>query len=98
MMNDDEPGTVKLPRPAPISSSNDFAMPKFATFGFCVRSGIWALADKPYRTVMNPAATKRNKNAAIFNLDKCFMTSPLEFESSLFTFFMVITPVRLLAG
>ena len=38
MMNEDESGVCKSPRPAPTSSASDLAMPAFAILGFCVRS------------------------------------------------------------
>src|SRR5215510_37173 len=80
MIKDDEPGTMEPPRPTPISSVSDLAMPKFATFGFCVRSGIWALARVPYRSVTVAAIARRNKIAAIFNPVESFIPSPLRFE------------------
>ncbi|PYQ49353.1 MAG: hypothetical protein DMF78_18485 [Acidobacteria bacterium] len=44
MMNADEPGVIQSPRPAPISSMSDFAMPAPAALGAVVRSTSWASA------------------------------------------------------
>src|SRR3954463_6664061 len=42
MRNDEELGIPQSPRPGPISSANDLAMPSFAVFGCSVRSINWA--------------------------------------------------------
>jgi hypothetical protein len=75
-MNDEESGTIQPPRPVPISSINDLAMPKFATLGFWVRSGICARAAVPYlRVTIAPASSI--KTVAIFIFDGYFIIPPL---------------------
>ena len=44
MMNDDEAGVVKVPRPGPIWVFRDFRIPSLAAFGACVTSRSWAQA------------------------------------------------------
>src|SRR5690348_14808679 len=67
MMNDEEPGVVQLPRPAPISSLSDLAIPKLATLPVRVRSGICARVAGERNATTAQSVTK-SKSAAICNL------------------------------
>src|ERR1044072_8406087 len=52
IIKDEESGVLQFPVPAPICSVRDFAIPKFAAFGFCVRSFSCAKAESCCRNTI----------------------------------------------
>jgi len=69
MIKDEESGVAQSPVPAPICSVRDLAIPKFAAFGFCVRSFSCAKAECCQNTIAKVTSDK--KIAVILSL-KCF--------------------------
>src|SRR5215207_10081527 len=69
MINEEESGVVQSPVPLPICSASDFAIPKPATLGFCVRSFNCAKAERWRITAIAHKAV--NKRIAI-NFDDVF--------------------------
>src|SRR5262245_26395396 len=71
IIKDEESGVFQSPVPAPICSVRDLAIPKFAAFGFCVRSFSCAKAES--RSQNTIARVTIDKKIAVILSLKCFM-------------------------
>src|SRR5262245_37880152 len=78
-MNDEELGVIQSPRPAPICWLSDLLMPAPAVFGFCVRSGNWALVGADSETNA-PRIIVSSKSSSFFLADILF--TPLAIDRS----------------